>query len=120
MFPRFGNSICFFEPEEKPIDPWKPDPRAREEMRAYDRQPAEVRAAFRESLYGAAVHDTVERVIRRGPSDAVKAIIREKGLLPCDLGTEGVVIETLRLADELDGRNSPRLETKRIRSELKS
>jgi hypothetical protein len=93
-------------------DPWKPDPRAREEMSTYDSLDPQVRAAFANSLYGAAVADTVRSVIHHGASGQVREVLKAKGVMPCDVGTEGVIVETVRLMDEH--------EKLRIRDELVS
>lgn len=105
----FGSNLCAVLMDQAPADAVA---LARADMRVFDDQPAEVRAAFANSLYGVPVAETIASVIRRGASDEVKRVLRDRGLMPCDVGTEGVVIETIRL---LDTR-----ESQRIKAELAS
>lgn len=76
---------------------------ARSQMAVFDRQSPPVREAFANSLFGVAV-DIVREVEARGPNDAVRAACKARGIYPCDLGTDGVVIETVRAIDAAEAR----------------
>lgn len=102
----FGCGVVPLFDDARPVDPNKPDPRSAAEMRAFDRLPAEIRAAVAGGKYGVEVSDVVETVVRRGASNPVKERMKARGLAPCDVGTEGVVLEEIALIEE---RESARL-----------
>jgi hypothetical protein len=86
-------------------DPGNRDRRelARQQMRAFDAQAPQVREAFANSRFGVPL-DVVATVHRRGPNDAVKARLRERGLFPCDVETEGVIVETIAALDDAEAQ----------------
>lgn len=101
----FGSHFAFFgeSQEPAPADPSKPDPRARAEMEAFDKLKPEARVAFREALQQFSCAEVVNLVNQRGATPAVVAAARARGLLPYQLGLDGVVVETVR---QLDARHT--------------
>jgi hypothetical protein len=72
------------------------------QMWEFDGQPPEVRAAFAGSQFGVPL-DIVRDVKRRGANNAVKAALAARGLFPCDVGTEGVIVMTVAEIDRAEG-----------------
>ena len=105
MIATFGNRLSFgvsvFPIDEPaPFDPKKPDPRAVAEMRAFDELTPEARARIAESAFGAQVSDLVDRTMRRGATTAIRERLQKRELAPCDVGTEGVVLEAVAILEE--------------------
>lgn len=84
--------------------------RSRAEMAAFDELPVEARQRIANSAFGVQLADIADTVKRRGASDIVKARLKERGVFPCDVGTEGVILETVAVLEEH--------ERKRIADEL--
>lgn len=101
VFPLFADGESVFEESRtrKPR-PNEPDPRARKEMKAFDALPAEARRAIAESPFGAVVAELHDQVVRRGASPAARERLKARGLMPCDAGTEGVLLEEVALLEE--------------------
>jgi hypothetical protein len=77
--------------------------RARRDMAVFDRLEPEARAAFRDACQQFGVRDVVELIETRGAPWAVKEALSRRGLLPYQVGTDGVVAETVR---QLDARHT--------------
>lgn len=58
---------------------------AERQMGAFDLIPEAARERLRGHVDDVDLIETVRLIERRGPSDAVRAICRERGILPCDL-----------------------------------
>lgn len=70
---------------------------AERQMRAFDRFPDAAREKMRGSVNDVDVLDALRRIEARGPSDAVRAICRQRGILPCDLSRkEWIALELER------------------------
>jgi phosphoglycolate phosphatase-like HAD superfamily hydrolase len=97
----FGASYgiaAMFEP--RPVDPKKPDPRAIAEMEAYDLLPAEARAAVGDSPNDIGLAGKLHNIRARGCPRHVLARIRDRNLMPYQLGEGGILAEVV--ADELE------------------
>lgn len=105
--------LIWHEPRSTGPDPGMRDvaAHARREMRVFDQLEPETRSAFANSLFGPPVAATVSEVIRRGARNDVKAVLRERGLFPCDVGTEGVVVETVKVLDREESQRLKRTGT---------
>jgi phosphoglycolate phosphatase-like HAD superfamily hydrolase len=94
---RYG-VLSFFEPQ--PVDPSKPDPRAVAEMEAYDLLPAEARAAVGDSPNDVGLADKLQGIRQRGAPRVVLERLRERKLMPYQVGEGGILAEII--ADELE------------------
>lgn len=111
-------------PRRLPHREFVPDPEqagqdvaSRREMRAFDQLEPSTRAAISQSAFGTAVADTMRDIIKYGPTDGVRKALDARGVFPCDVGVDGVLLEEVnvmeaaerkRLADEIEGRVKPR------------
>lgn len=101
----FGNVVSLgafagFDIAESFVDPNKPDPRARSEMDVFDNLSAEQRDAIRNSRFGVALASTYATIVRGGSPPHVRDALKARGLMPCDVGTEGVLVELVRIEEE--------------------
>jgi hypothetical protein len=105
----FGRGVVFLD-DVRPPDPDKPDPRAAAEMSAFDELPPEARRQIANGRFGAAVDELVFKVRRNGASAQVRERLKQRGLMPCDVGTEGCVLLEIAILEEA--------ESDRLRREL--
>jgi hypothetical protein len=100
MLRGFGNTLGptpWGEPSAP--DPNKPDPRAMAQMQAFDSLPAETRASVRESPNDMNLADKFHAIRQRGAPREVLDRLRERKLMPYQVGEGGILAEVL--ADEL-------------------
>ncbi|WP_456681871.1 hypothetical protein [Bradyrhizobium sp. USDA 3311] len=106
MFGRFrgvmayGNGLAL-ERAPAPVDPSKPDPRARAEMEAFDLLPPEAREAVRSSANDVSLVGKIVRIRNMGAPRSVLERLRSRSLLPYQVGEGGVLAEMV--AEELGG-----------------
>jgi len=102
MFGRRYNVVDWVRAQDGPAlppDPTKPDPRARSEMKAFDSLGPEARAAFRDASQQFSAAEVVDLITSRGATPALVEAARARGLLPYQLGRDGMVAVTVHQLD---------------------
>lgn len=108
----FGSRACVIEFDQvrKRRRPGDPEPRARAEMRTFDDLSPEMRLRIANSPFGAQIEVMLEDIVRGGAPPAVRDRLKSRGLYPCDVGNEGVLLELIDILEDT--------ERERLRKEL--